>query len=304
MNDLEQDPRRVARVGVMCATSAYLIWGTVPLYFKWVSDVSAFEIIAHRVLWTVLLMASVLAVTRNRAGFQVLKESPKLIPWVALAAILVTSNWLVFVWAVNVGRVLETSLGYYINPLVSVLLGFIFLGERLRALQLAAAGLAGLGVANQIYQLGQLPWVSLVLAITFACYGLLRKRIPLDAASGLFFETLCLSPVAALYLIYLAQEGQLAFGAGSSGRDVLIALSGVVTAVPLVLFAMGARRLRLATMGFLQYLAPTLSFLLAVLLFGEQFGSAHLVTFGFIWAGLALYSVDLWRHSRRPNGDR
>ena len=199
----------------------------------------------------------------------------------------------------GVGRVLETSLGYYINPLVSVLLGFVFLNERLRRLQWVAVGLAALGVVNQIFQLGQLPWVSLVLATSFACYGLLRKRIPLDAASGLFFETLLIAPLAAIYLWFLMSEGRMAFGAGATSRDLLIAFSGVVTAVPLVLFAAGARRLRLATLGFIQYLAPSLSFLLAVWVFNEPFGTAHWITFGFIWTGLALYSADLWRHSRR-----
>jgi chloramphenicol-sensitive protein RarD len=298
MSERQQDPARTARIGVICAASAYLIWGLVPIYFKAVADVSAFEIIAHRILWTVLLMGGVLLLTRNPAGFLALREEPKLIPWVVLAAFFVTANWLVFVWAVNAGRVLETSLGYYINPLVSVLLGFVFLGERLRPLQMAAAGLAAAGVLNQIYQLGQLPWVSLVLAVTFACYGLLRKRIPLDPVSGLFFETLLTAPIAALYLALLASQGTMAFAAGSLSRDVLIAFSGIVTAVPLVLFAAGASRLRLTTMGFLQYLAPTLTFLQAVLLFDEPFGAAHLVTFGFIWTGLFVYSIDLWRQSR------
>lgn len=278
--------------------AAYLIWGLVPLYFKAVAEVSAFEIIAHRVLWSVLLMGLVLLLTRNRKGFDVLRASPRLLPRVAAAALFVSVNWLVFVWAVNDGRVLETSLGYYINPLVYVLFGYLFLGERLRRLQLIAVALAALGVGNQILALGTLPWVSLVLAITFACYGLLRKRIPLDAASGLFLETLFVSPLALIYLVWLAQRGEMAFGAGGSSRDLLIAFSGVVTAVPLVLFAAGARRLQLATMGFLQYMAPTLTFLLAVLVFGEPFGTGHLVTFGLIWCGLALYSVDLWKASR------
>jgi len=298
MTQHSPDPAREAKIGVICAISAYFIWGLVPIYFKSVADVSALEIIAHRVLWSVLLMGFVLMVTRNRSGFALLLAQPKLILWVALAAFFVTANWLVFVWAVNAGRVLETSLGYYINPLVSVLLGFFFLGERLRPIQLAALGLAALGVMNQIVQLGQLPWVSLVLAMTFATYGLLRKRIPLDAASGLFFETLIVAPLAALTLILIAQNGTMAFGAGSVGRDWLIAFSGVVTAVPLVLFSAGARRLRLTTMGFLQYLAPTLTFLQAVLLFGETFTSAHLITFGCIWGGLALYSADMLRRSR------
>jgi len=298
MNQLSPDPKREAKIGVICAIAAYFIWGLVPIYFKAVADVSAFEIIAHRVLWSLGLLAVILGVTRNRSGFDRLRADPALWRRVALAAMFVTVNWLVFVWAVNAGRVLETSLGYYINPLVSVFFASVLLGERLRPLQWAALGLAALGVLNQVVQLGQLPWVSLVLAVTFGFYGLLRKRIPLDAASGLFFETLIVAPVAALYLGFLWVEGKMAFAGGTVTRDVLIATSGVITAIPLMLFAAGSRRLRLTTMGFLQYIAPTLTFLQAVFIFGEPFSPAQLVTFGLIWSGLALYSWDMIRRTR------
>jgi chloramphenicol-sensitive protein RarD len=267
----------------------------VPIYFKAVAEIPAFEIIAHRVLWSLALLAGVLALTRNRSGWDALRADPALWARVGFAALLVTANWLVFVWAVNAGRVLETSLGYYINPLVSVLFAFLFLGERLRPLQLVALACAAAGVVNQVAALGQLPWVSLVLAVSFAGYGLMRKRIPLDATSGLFFETLLAAPLALGYLLWLGTGGRLGFGSFGLRTDVLVALSGVVTAVPLVLFAAGARRLRLTTMGFLQYIAPTLTFLLAVFAYDEPFSARQGWTFALIWGGLAFYTLDLLR---------
>lgn len=298
MIDTPGDAAREARIGVICAVSAYFIWGLVPIYFKSVADVPATEIIAHRVLWSLGLLTLILAVTGNRSGFVALKANPKLWAWVGLAAFFVTINWLIFVWAVNAGRVLETSLGYYINPLVSILFAFFFMGERLRRLQRFALLCAALGVLNQIVLVGHLPWVSLALAVSFAAYGLLRKRIPLDAVSGLFFETLLAAPLAVAYLVWLSAQGVTAFGGGSITRDVLIAASGIVTAVPLMLFAAGSRRLRLTTMGFLQYLAPTLTFLQAVFLFGEPFAASQLITFALIWSGLAIYSLDMIANSR------
>jgi chloramphenicol-sensitive protein RarD len=287
--------RREARIGVACAASAYAIWGLVPLYFKAVAEVSAFEIIAHRVLWSLALLGVVLMLMRNRSGWDALRAAPALWGRVALATLFVTVNWLIFVWAVNAGRVLETSLGYYINPLVSILFAYLFLGERLRPLQMVALGCAALGVANQVVALGQLPWVSLALAVSFAAYGLMRKHIPLDATSGLFYETLIAAPVAAAYLAWTAMQGRMVFGTLGTGLDALIAFSGVVTALPLVMFAAGSRRLRLTTMGFLQYLAPTLSFALAVFAFGEPFTARHGWTFALIWSGLAFYTVDILR---------
>lgn len=298
MNSPSPDLAREAKLGVIYAISAYFIWGLVPIYFKAVADVSAFEIIAHRVLWSLGLLAVILGLTRNRSGFDALRASPALWGQIALAAFFVTANWLVFVWAVNAGRVLETSLGYYINPLVSVFFASVLLGERLHRLQWAALGLAALGVMNQVVQLGQLPWVSLVLAVTFGFYGLLRKRIPLDAASGLFFETLIASPLAILYLLLIWRDGTMAFADGAMTRDFLIMASGLITAIPLMLFAAGSSRLRLTTMGFLQYIAPTLTFMQAVFIFGEPFAPAQLVTFGLIWSGLALYSWDMIRRTR------
>ena len=291
------DAARNTRIGMICATSAYFIWGLVPLYFKAVGVVPALEIIAHRVLWSVGLLALILLITRNRSGWRQLRQQPRLGWWVAAAALFVTANWLIFVWAVNAGRVLETSLGYYINPLVSILFAFLFLGERLRRMQAIALALAACGVVNQVLHLGQLPWVSIALAVSFAAYGLLRKHIPLDAVNGLFFETLLATPFALAYLLWLIHGSQLAFGQHGVVLDVTIAASGIVTAVPLMLFAAGARRLPLTTMGFLQYLAPTLTFLQAIWIFDEAFAPSQWVTFGFIWTGLGLYTADLIRRN-------
>jgi chloramphenicol-sensitive protein RarD len=216
----------------------------------------------------------------------------------ALTAALVSSNWLIFVWAISAGRVLETSLGYFITPQVNVLLGLLFLGERLRRAQWLAVALAAAGVINQIVVLGQLPWISLGLALTFGSYGLFRKQLPVDPVSGLLLETLIGTPPALLYLGHLALAGTLAFGHRGRGIDALLAFLGVVTAVPLMMFAAGAQRLRLATVGFLQYVVPTMTFVLAIVVFHEHVGPARVVTFVLIWTGIAAYAVANWRASR------
>lgn len=289
---------RDARRGAFAAIAAYFIWGVAPLYFKAIHSVAAAEIIAHRVLWSVVLLAGVLLALRQRTGFELLRRQPRLILWLGVGTLLVTSNWLVYVWAINAGRVLEASLGYFINPLVSVLLASLVLHERLRPAQWLAFALAALGVINQVLQVGALPWISLFLAVTFAIYGLIRKRLAIDAISGLFVETLLAAPLAMLYLRHLAQAGQLAFLHQGAFTDALLLAAGAVTSLPLVLFAYGARRLRLSTLGFLQYLAPSLMFLLGVTVFGEVLDGGRLLTFVLIWGGLAVYSADLWRGAR------
>ena len=298
--DFHDAARDLSR-GAYAAISAYLIWGLTPVYFKALAVVGAGEIIAHRVLWSVLLLAVVLVAMRLRTGIDAIRSQPRLLLWLALSAVLVTSNWLVYVWAVNAGRVLEASLGYYINPLVTVVLGALVLGERMSRWQRIAFALAALGVANQIVQVGALPWVALFLATSFALYGLLRKQLAIDPLTGLFVETLLLAPLAFWYLGSLSAGGGLAFGQMGWRVDLLLAAAGVVTSLPLVLFAYASRRLRLATMGFLQYLAPTLMFGLGVLVYDEPFGTGRLTTFALIWAGLAIYSWDAWR---RPAASR
>lgn len=289
-----------ARNGTLAALAAFCIWGMAPLYFRAIGSVPPFEIVAHRVLWSALFLAALIALLPFTGGFARVRSvlvQPKLLGLLAITALLTSSNWLVFIWAVDAERLLEASLGYFINPLVSVALGAIFLGERLRPLQAAAVAIAFAGVGWRVWQLGNLPWIALFLAGTFGLYGLLRKRAPIEAASGLFIETLLVAPLAIAWLAWLAYRGGLSFGGGAH-TDWLLPLSGIITAVPLMLFAIGARRLPLATVGFLQYLAPSLNFIIAIWLFREPFDAAQFIGFLLIWAALAIYSADMLRASR------
>jgi chloramphenicol-sensitive protein RarD len=287
---------RLQRDGTVAALSAYVIWGLVPVFFKQLATVPALEIIAHRVLWSLLLMGVVLALRGQLYPVWRHARNPRTLARAALASALIIANWTTFVWAVNAGHILATSLGYFITPLVSILFGVVVLHERLRPRQWIAVALAATGVALEGWRIGGLPWVSLVLAGSFGSYGLLRKQLPVDAAGGLLLETACAAPLAALYLLWLGSAGS--FGAALP-TDLLLIASGVVTAVPLLLFAIGARRLPLTTMGFLQYVAPSITFLLAIFLYGEPMNLARLVAFAAIWAGLALYSADLLLQRRR-----
>lgn len=284
---MSRDPQRD---GIAAALAAYILWGLVPLFFKQLAGVPALEIIAHRVLWSLLLVGLVLAVRQRLGAVLRAASQPHILGRVAAAAALVITNWLVFVWAVNAGRILETSLGYFINPLFSIVLAVLVLGERLRPRQWAAVSFAVLGVAIEGWRAGSLPWVSLALAVTFGGYGLLRKQLPLDAAGGLWLETACATPLALAYLAWAG--GGEGFGVAWTTNLLLVA-TGPVTAVPLLLFAIGARRLPLTTLGFLQYVAPSLTFLIAVLVYHEPMNPTRLLAFIAIWTGLALYTADL-----------
>lgn len=289
------------RRGTLAAAAAFTIWGLSPLYFRAVGSVPPFEIVAHRVLWSVVLLAAMIALLPFTGGFarvRAVMRQPRLIALLGLCALLTGSNWLVFVWAIDAGRLLEASLGYFINPLVSVVLGRLFLGERLRTLQRIALAIAVTGVAWRVWQAGAPPWIPLFLAGTFGLYGLLRKRAPVDAVSGLFVETVLVTPLALAWLWWMHEQGSLAFGS-SVLIDLMLPLAGVITAIPLVLFAAGARRLPLATVGFLQFIAPSINFLVAVLVFREHFDRAQLIGFGLIWCALAVYAVDMARYARR-----
>jgi chloramphenicol-sensitive protein RarD len=288
-----------ARTGLLCAASAFFIWGAVPIYFAWLKAVPAFEIIAHRVLWSMVFLVLLLRATRGFGEVRAVLREPRLLARLAGSSALITLNWLTFVWAVNAGRILDTSLGYYITPLVNVLLGLLFLRERLRRAQWVAVLLALLGVLNQVWRLGQLPWISLVLAASFGSYGLFRKQIRVDPVVGLLVETTIAAPFAFAYLVRLESTGGLRFLHAGRGIDALLMFLGVLTAVPLTLFAAGAQRLRLSTVGFLQYIAPSMTFLLAVFVFGEPLGAAQVTTFLFIWAGIAVYAADNWRAARQ-----
>ncbi len=289
------NPRR----GYVLGLSAYLLWGLFPLYFKHLDSVPALEIVVHRVLWSALGAGLLLLVWRHPGWWRELRAQPGRLAALVLSGLLIASNWLLYVWAVNNQHMLEASLGYYINPLVNVLLGLLLLGERLRPLQWLAVALAAAGVAQQVWQLGSLPWVSLLLALTFGFYGLLRKRVAVAALPGLALETWLLLPLALAWLALHGDAASRQAAFWSSAPALWLALSGPVTLLPLLCFNAAARHLPYATLGFLQYVAPTLVLLLAVFHYGEPLAPARLLAFACIWAGLLVYSLDAWRALRR-----
>ncbi|MDQ7990106.1 MAG: EamA family transporter RarD [Candidatus Dactylopiibacterium sp.] len=288
------------RGGFLAAFTAFVMWGVSPLYWKLLAGVPALETVAHRVVWSLVLLALVML---WRGGFGVLRTlaaQPRLLLLLLGTTALTAANWLLFVWAIIEGHVLEASLGYFISPLINVLLAGFVLRERLRPWQWLAVALACCGVLWRVWHLGTLPWIPLALAITFSLYGLLRKRAPIGALDGLFVETLLAAPVALAWLAWLQVQGSGHF-AGAGTIAALVA-TGVATALPLFLYTVGARRLRYTTLGFIQYVGPTLQFGLAVFAFGEAFSHVALVGFVFIWAGLAVFSLDALRQARRAGG--
>ncbi|PXX82068.1 chloramphenicol-sensitive protein RarD [Rivihabitans pingtungensis] len=299
MTDSLQETRR----GVLFAMAAFFIWGLFPLYWKPLGQTPALQILCHRIVWSAVFVAGVLLWQRHWAWLAVSVRQPRLLGLFVASSLLLSVNWLIYIWAVNENRVVEASLGYFINPLVNVLLGRVFLGERLSPPQALAVLLAALGVAWLTLSLGALPWVALSLAASFGVYGLLRKQAPLPSLEGLALETFLLAPLAALALAWFHWQGQGAFGQHGLAVDALLMGAGVVTAVPLLLFASGARRLKLATVGLIQYIGPTMQLLLGVWLYHEPFGAARAVGFGLIWTALALYSghglLSYWRERRR-----
>jgi len=285
-------------VGLLYALGAYLVWGLSPVYFKSVSAASPPEILSWRVVGSVAFLGGLVLLSgRATEAWGTLRDPRRLATFVA-TTLLISSNWILYIWSVNSGHILEASLGYYVNPLVNVLLGVVFLGEALNQRQALAVGLAAAGVLYLVVAIGHLPWISLTLAGTFGLYGLLRKKARIDAVLGLLVETSLLAPLAAGFLAWLAARGQGRFGTSWSLSALLLA-AGVITAVPLIWFTLGIHRLRLSTMGFLQYLGPTLQFLLAVAVYGEPFTKAQAVTFAFVWASLAIYSWDAIVQARR-----
>ena len=287
-------------VGAFAALAAFSMWGFFPLYFKAVSHLPAFEILAHRIVWTVFFVGMLIIITGNLKKVRAVFANRKLLATLLLSSLLVSFNWLVFIWAVSHDMILQSSLGYFINPLVNVALGLIFLKERLRLLQWVAVGLSVIGVGNLIIQHGTIPWAALTMAISFGLYGLVRKIAVVDAQTGLFVETTIILPPVLAYLIYIGIEGTGAFNPMDIQLTGLLMMAGLMTATPLVLFAIAAKRLLLSTVGFFQYIAPTGHFLLAVFLYNEPFTDAHKVTFVLIWMALAIYTVDtLIAHRRK-----
>ena len=281
------------RLGLLYATGAFLLWGVVPVYWKMLQHVPALEILAHRIVWGLALVAVWMTIRGRWQELRDVFRRPRTVAALLASTVFIAINWGLFIYAVNTNRVLATSLGYYINPLVNVLLGLVVLNERLNRKQWIAVSLAALAVILLTLQAGELPWTSLVLPVSFGLYSLLRKTVHADAVVGLTFETAALFPIAAALLLRQELRGVGALGNQGLGIDLLLVAAGAVTAVPLILFTLGLRRIPLSTAGLLQYIAPTMTFLLAVLLFDEPFSTAHAVSFTLIWIALVIYSVDL-----------
>ena len=278
--------------GFLFAIGAYGLWGLFPVYWKFLQTVSSQEIVAHRIVWSLLFMLFLLVATKNLKSFlQQLKRKKVLLVY-SIAGTLLGINWLTYVWGVNAGFIVETSLGYFINPLVSVLLGVVFLKERLNRQQWIAIAVASAGVLYLTFQYGALPWIALTLAFSFGTYGLIKKTAPLNSIDSLTMETLFLFLPAFIYILFVQTNGAGGFGTISVQTTVLLALTGIVTAVPLLFFAAAARRIPLSTVGILQYIAPTLQFSIGVWLYHEAFTQARLIGFSMIWLALIIYTVD------------
>ena len=280
-------------MGLLCAAGAFLIWGVTPVYWKMLQHVPALELLAHRIVWGLIFVAVWMTIRGRWPDYRAVFRRPRTVAALLASTMFIAINWGIFVYAVNTDRVLATSLGYYINPLVNVLLGLVVLHERLNRKQWFAVALAALAVVLLTAQAGELPWISLVLPVSFGLYSLLRKTVHADAVVGLTFETAALAPFAAALLLRQENLGLGALGHQGLRIDLLLVAAGAVTAVPLILFTLGVRRILLSTAGLLQYIAPTCTFLLAVLFYGEPFTTAHAVGFGLIWTALVIYSLDL-----------
>lgn len=280
------------RLGFPAALGCYLIWGSLPLYIRAMNHVGAFELLAHRIIWSVPTAAILIALAANWRDVKAAFAGSNL-KWLALSGVLIGANWATYIWAVNAGRAMEASLGYYINPLVNVLFGMLFFSETLRIAQWVAVVIATVGVAVMAFAFGHVPWVALALCTSFACYGLIRKRVAIDGRAGFLVEVLLLVPLAAAWLVWFATTQVPGRWMGEGGWDIaLLIAAGPITAVPLILFALAAKRLKLSTIGMMQYIGPTLQFLIAVFVFKEAFSLTHGIAFGFIWTALVIFTAD------------
>lgn len=291
------------RLGYLYGLGAYLLWGFFPIYLKLLRPAGPMEILAHRIVWSVAFVALLLAAARNIGFLRALLRRPRALAGITAAAALIAVNWGTYIYGVNSDRVVETALGYFINPLVSVLLGVFVLRERLRPAQWAALGVGALAVAVLTVDYGRLPYLALTLAFSFAGYGLVKKRLGLPAAEGLFVESAVLALPALAYLGWLVRRGDSTFGHVSAGHTVLLVLAGAATAIPLLLFAGAANRLPLSALGMLQYLAPILQLGCGVLIFHEPMPPARLAGFALVWLALIVFTADAVRHSRRTRAE-
>lgn len=285
------------RDGLLFGVGAYTLWGLFPIFLKALSSVSALEILSHRILWSVPFGGLLIFLRRQWPEVKTALSDRRVLLMLAISSLSISANWLIYVWAVIHDRVLEASLGYYINPLMYVAAGVFVLGEKMRRMQIIAIVLAGIGVLVLTLGAGVFPWVSLTLAVLFTAYGFIRKTTNVGAMPGLFIEVSLLSPMALFYLLWLMKTGGAVFLSGDGGMNALLVLAGPVTVIPLVLFALAARRLLLSTLGFLQYIGPTLQFALGIY-YGEAFTLAHAICFGLIWTALAIFSIDAMGASR------
>ena len=299
MNNNQSLAGRQVIAGTLFAFLAFLIWGLSPIYWKALHGVDAFEVILHRILWSFIFLMPLVVIGRQYSEFKRTMTNAKMVAILLATSILVGANWLIYIWAVNNGRVLEASLGYYINPLVNIVLGMVFLRERLRRAQTVAVVLATAGVLFLTVRYGVFPWVSLALAFSFGIYGLIRKVVSVSALVGLTVETLLLTIPAAVWVFHLHRAHTGAFLQSGGHTDLLLVGTGILTATPLLLFNLGAKRITLATLGFIQYTAPTGMLLLGITIFGEPFTRTQAVTFGLIWTALAIYSWDSVRMHRK-----
>lgn len=295
---MQQQNRDTYLSGLFYALACYVTWGVFPLYWKLLAHVPSQQILAHRVIWSVVFLIALLLVLRNR-HFLIYLKQPRTLGLLFITGVLVGSNWFVYIYAVNHNHIVEASLGYYINPLVNVLLGVIFLKERLGKMQLIALAFALAGVAWLAFHIGHIPWISLFLAVSFALYGLLRKKANLESLPGLLIETLLLSPMALFYLWFVNQQGSGVFLHSSILTNVLLIFGGPVTAIPLFWFGKAATRIPLSTIGFIQYISPTLQLIIGLLVYREPFSPIYLASFALVWTGLIIYSVSLMREYRK-----
>ena len=285
--------------GIVFAGSAYVLWGVFPLYFHLLRGIPAFEVLMQRIVWSLVVLVAILVVRRRWAWLRDTARNPAIVGRYALSAVLIGVNWYVYIWAVQNGHVLDASLGYFITPLFSVLLGRVVLGERPRAVQWAAIAIAACGVLWLGVRAGHVPWVGLVLASSFSGYGLVKKMTPLGALEGLALETALLFPVAVASLLVLASHGQNALVTGDPALRWFLVAAGPLTALPMLLFGAGARRIPLTTLGLLQYISPTIQLLVGVLILGEVFSASSLFGYLMIWSALGIYAVDGLVRTRR-----
>jgi chloramphenicol-sensitive protein RarD len=284
--------------GVFFALAAYIAWGVLPIYWKALQTVPAGQIMTHRVIWSLFFLVLLISLKKNWEAFR-LMINPRVMLTYLLAGCLLGVNWLIYIWGVNAGFIVETSLGYFINPLVSVVLGVIFFREKLALYQWVPVGLAGLGVVYLSISYGSLPWIALALAFSFGFYGLIKKMAPLNSLHGLTLETAVLFLPALIYLLFMERSGVGAFGHSYPSVHLLLILSGVVTTIPLLLFASAARRIPLSMVGFIQYIAPTIQFLIGVLIYNEPFTQARMVGFSMVWLALVIYTAgSVWDKRR------